>query len=163
RPRASLRLGRVTRNEHAPGTGGPVGVAVVRARPASANGVAGRELRWGPGARARDVAPHDAAIVGRQPVVDTAREPQASRIGRALVERDEDRHHARHAGVRETVLVRTKTRAPRLLVVDLVLEGNDRLADHIGGGIAKGAVDQPGDAGVARGDVLGPADGGTGG
>jgi len=76
-----------------------------------------------------------------------------------LVDRDEDRQHARHARIRQTVLMGTEPRSARMLVVDLVLEGGRGLAERPGRDLAERTFDEGGDAGVARRDVLGAARG----
>ena len=76
----------------------------------------------------------------------------------AVVDRDEDRHHALDARVRDLVLVRAEARAAGLLVVELVLERDDRLAERVGRAARERAGDQRRDPGMARRDVLGAAD-----
>ena len=55
--------------------------------------------------------------------------------------------------------MRPESCSARVLVVDLVLERDRRLAERAGGELAEGAVDESRDAGVARRDVLGAAHG----
>ena len=59
--------------------------------------------------------------------------------------------------------MRTKPGAAGLLVVDLVLERDDGLADRVGCDVTQRAVDQRGNTPVTRRDVLGATDRGAGG
>src|SRR5260370_501403 len=82
------------------------------------------------------------------------RRQEARGRGRALVHRDEDRQHGVAPWVGEPVLMGPESRSARVLVVDLVLERDRRLAERAGGELTERAVDESGDAGVAGRDVL---------
>jgi hypothetical protein len=153
-----LALGRVARDQHPPRPVGAIRVAVVRHQPVEQDRLTGLQFNGCPAEVASDVFAHDTAVVGRENLVDPGGEPEASGLRRARVDRDEDRHHARHAGICDAILVRTKAGPAGLLVVDLVLERDHRFADRIGCDVAERAVDERGNPVVARRHVLGSAD-----
>ena len=129
--------------------------------PVEEHGVARGELRRLPVQRLGDVVADHPAIIRRQQLVDTVREPEATRLDRAFVDRNEDGEHARDARIGQPILVRPEARASRLLVVDLVLEGGRRLAESPGRDVSERTIDERSDTRVTGGDVLRAAYGGT--
>ncbi len=120
--------------------------------------IARGELHGHPLERRGRLGGHHPTRVGRQDLVHAVRDPQAARLGRALVDRNEDRDDGTDAGVCGQVLVRAESGASGLLVVDLVLEVDHPDSENRRRKLEEVSLHERAEPVVTGRHVLGPAD-----
>src|SRR5579864_1512316 len=135
-----------------------IGLAVMRGPSVDAYRLPRSELGWHPREAGHHVGLNNAPIIGGQRRLDAWREPEATGVRRAFVDRDQDRNDPPRSRVSEQILVRAEPGASRLLVVELVLEGAHLVAHRVPGERLEGTVDQRTNPVMARAHVLRPAD-----